>query len=184
MYQLAGWLLLLSCQLHLPYHFCCVISLIVTIAPPAKHSHTCHATSRRCTCVQPAATTPAAPAAQRGADGHLTLGLSNDDFFRDPLAVGVARTGSGGVGTPRAHFGGTSALGGGGGGRGAGSSGPAVEPIAQTRFANAKAISSRCGAVGTAGRWLLLLLLASLPGTVIHTVLHTHMYTCCAYKHT
>jgi ADP-ribosylation factor GTPase-activating protein 2/3 len=86
----------------------------------------------------PAAPTPgsssssAAPQA-RGKDGHLTLGLSNDDFFKDPLRQqpgGLSgKQGSG-------QFGGF-----GGGGRGGGA--PEVEPLAQKRFANAKAISSR-----------------------------------------
>jgi len=89
--------------------------------------------------------TPAAASSasnvQRGKDGHLTLGLSNDDFFKDPLASrggsgkGSALFGSGGSGT----FGGVS-------GPGMGPPKPVeVEPVAQKRFAGAKAISSRYG---------------------------------------
>lgn len=94
--------------------------------------------------------TPAAASSasnvQRGKDGHLTLGLSNDDFFKDPLASrggsgkGSALFGSGGSGT----FGGVS-------GPGMGPPKPVeVEPVAQKRFAGAKAISSRynCSAGG------------------------------------
>lgn len=74
--------------------------------------------------------TAAASAAQRGKDGHLTLGLSNDDFFRDPLSNRelTGRPGSG-------QYGGY------GGAQMAGRSEP--EAVAQKKFANAKAISSR-----------------------------------------
>ncbi|WIA20100.1 hypothetical protein OEZ85_005957 [Tetradesmus obliquus] len=97
----------------------------------------------------PAASSSAAAAAnpmQRGKDGHLTLGLSNDDFFKDPLCMaGAQRSGSGGLGgTPKAGYGGAPGPFGGFGGAGMGAPKPAeVEPIAQKRFANAKAISSR-----------------------------------------
>ena len=75
---------------------------------------------------------------RRGKDGHLTLGFNNDDFFKDPLAAGARGSGSGG---PNAY--------------GYGSGGmmgqqmsqqpkaPEVEAVAQKRFANAKAISSK-----------------------------------------
>lgn len=95
----------------------------------------------------PTASNAAASSVQRGKDGHLTLGLSNDDFFKDPLSVSNAqRQGSGGFGnTPKAAYGGNSGPFGGFGG-GLGAPKPAdVEPLAQKKFANAKAISSRCG---------------------------------------
>ncbi|KAF6255454.1 hypothetical protein COO60DRAFT_1627545 [Scenedesmus sp. NREL 46B-D3] len=81
---------------------------------------------------------------QRGKDGHLTLGLSNDDFFKDPLSA-AQRTGSGGMGgTPKSGYGSSPGPFGGFGGAGRGAPKQAeVEPIAQKRFANAKAISSR-----------------------------------------
>lgn len=71
-------------------------------------------------------------AVQRGKDGHLTLGLSNDDFFRDPLSnKGLGgRPGSG-------QYGGY------GGGGAAASRGADPEPVAQKKFGNAKAISSK-----------------------------------------
>jgi hypothetical protein len=83
----------------------------------------------------------------RGKDGHLTLGLSNDDFFKDPLSMaGAQRSGSGGLGgTPKGGYGSNPGPFGGFGGSGMGAPKQAeVEPIAQKRFANAKAISSRC----------------------------------------
>lgn len=74
-------------------------------------------------------------AVQRGKDGHLTLGLSNDDFFKDPLsAKGLGgRPGSGQYGGYGSGMGGPAAA-----GRGADS-----EPVAQKKFGNAKAISSK-----------------------------------------
>jgi ADP-ribosylation factor GTPase-activating protein 2/3 len=67
----------------------------------------------------------------------LTLGLSNDDFFKDPLSM---RQSSGGL-TPK----GSGQYGAGGGPFGGfgGAAKAEAEPIAQKRFANAKAISSR-----------------------------------------
>jgi hypothetical protein len=61
-------------------------------------------------------------------------GLSNDDFFKDPLsAKGLGgRPGSG-------QFGGYGGMGAPAAGRGAD-----AEPVAQKKFGNAKAISSRC----------------------------------------
>jgi ADP-ribosylation factor GTPase-activating protein 2/3 len=96
-----------------------------------------------------ASSSSAAPAAPpppaRGKDGHLTIGgLAGDDFFRDPLGRAPAAKTSGpaafgGIGfVPVAHAG-PGGGGGGGGGRGA----VEAEPIAQKRFASAKAISSR-----------------------------------------
>lgn len=72
-------------------------------------------------------------AMQRGKDGHLTLGLSNDDFFKDPLSSSLAsgRPGSG-------QYGGYGGMGGAAAGRGAD-----AEPVAQKKFGNAKAISSK-----------------------------------------
>eukprot|EP00775_Hariotina_reticulata_P003211 gene3211-3488_t len=91
------------------------------------------------TITQTPAATSSASNVQRGKDGHLTLGLSNDDFFKDPLSSrggsgkGSALSGSGGSG----GFGGF-------GGPGMGPPKPVeVEPVAQKRFASAKAISSR-----------------------------------------
>jgi ADP-ribosylation factor GTPase-activating protein 2/3 len=76
----------------------------------------------------------AGAAAARGKDGHLTLGLSNDDFFRDPLsAKGLGgRPGSGQCG----GYGGM-------GGPAVGMRGADAEPVAQKKFGNAKAISSK-----------------------------------------
>lgn len=67
--------------------------------------------------------------AQRGKDGHLTLGLSNDDFFKNPLGAsqGRGRKSSGGGGPPPGYT-------------------PAPtepEAIAAKKFAGAKSISSR-----------------------------------------
>jgi ADP-ribosylation factor GTPase-activating protein 2/3 len=72
-------------------------------------------------------------AVQRGKDGHLTLGLSNDDFFKDPLSSSLAsgRPGSG-------QYGGYGGVGGAAAGRSAD-----AEPVAQKKFGNAKAISSK-----------------------------------------
>jgi ADP-ribosylation factor GTPase-activating protein 2/3 len=78
----------------------------------------------------------AGAAAARGKDGHLTLGLSNDDFFRDPLSakgLGGSRPGSGQYG---GQYGGM-------GGPAAGMRGADAEPVAQKKFGNAKAISSK-----------------------------------------
>jgi hypothetical protein len=65
----------------------------------------------------------------------LTLGLSNDDFFKDPLSnrgLAGSRPGSG-------QYGGY-----GGGMAGGAAAGRAeAEPIAQKKFGNAKAISSK-----------------------------------------
>jgi hypothetical protein len=91
---------------------------------------------------------------QRGKDGHLTLGLSNDDFFKDPLSMaGAQRSSSGGLGgTPKGGYGSSPGPFGGFGGAGMGAPKQAeVEPIAQKRFANAKAISSRCAVVAAGG---------------------------------
>jgi ADP-ribosylation factor GTPase-activating protein 2/3 len=91
----------------------------------------------------PSSSGPAAAAAPaRGKDGHLTIGgLGGDDFFRDPLGRAVAPKGSGpaafgGIGfvpvaSPSAP------------GQRGGSSSAVETEVAQKRFANAKAISSR-----------------------------------------
>jgi hypothetical protein len=99
------------------------------------HMLTTEFASARCTSsmkqAPPASSSNGASAApaQRGKDGHLTLGFNNDDFFKDPLA---ARTGSSG----------TAGRGMGGYGSGPAQVQPQVEAVAQKRFANAKAISS------------------------------------------
>jgi hypothetical protein len=83
----------------------------------------------------PAQAAPAQPAVQRGKDGHLTLGFNNDDFFKDPMGGG-RRSGTGSGGGVNSY--GAGAAGGQQQGRA-----PEVEAVAQKRFANAKAISSK-----------------------------------------
>jgi ADP-ribosylation factor GTPase-activating protein 2/3 len=85
------------------------------------------------------------PPPARGKDGHLTIGgLAGDDFFRDPLGRAAPPKPSG-----PAAFGGIgfvpapAAPMGGGGAGGSGARPVEAEAVAQKRFANAKAISSR-----------------------------------------
>lgn len=86
----------------------------------------------------------AAPAPARGKDGHLTIGgLGGDDFFSNPLGRGAATHGSG-----PAAFGGIgivplASISAGARVQQKGSGAVEAESLAQKRFANAKAISSK-----------------------------------------
>lgn len=91
----------------------------------------------------PAASSSAAAAAstvQRGKDGHLTLGLNNDDFFRNPMGGG-SRPRVSNDGAAGSSYGGQAAP------------KPEAESVAQKKFgSNVKSISSRDFQDGADGR--------------------------------
>lgn len=103
----------------------------------------------------------------------LLLLLMHSVLPAHSIYTGAQRSGSGGLGgTPKAGYGGAPGPFGGFGGAGMGAPKPAeVEPIAQKRFANAKAISSRCVGMGdcrdahsaAAGVCLLTAVTCSVP---------------------